>query len=95
MVVLSGGAAMFQDLGEHTAKECNVSCDRIFASVTVIVVVSLGAKPAQAEGECWFAHSLHIPFFCHRVCCVHLITLPTHPRWLKVARQPDRITETQ
>ena len=29
---------MFQGIGEHMAKECNVSYDRVFASVTVIVV---------------------------------------------------------
>ena len=38
-------------IGEHMAKECNVSYDRVFASVTVIFVVSLGAKQAQAEGS--------------------------------------------
>ena len=50
MVVLPRGVAMFQGFGEHMAKECNVSYDRVFASVTV--VVSLGAKLAQAEGDC-------------------------------------------
>ena len=42
---------MFQWIGEHMEKECNVSYDRVFASVTVIVEVSLGAK-LEAEGEC-------------------------------------------
>ena len=51
MVVLPSGVAMFQAIGEHVAKECNVSYDRVFASVTGIVVVTLGAKLAQAEGR--------------------------------------------
>ena len=73
MVVLPSGVALFQGIGEHMAKECNVSYDRVFASATVIVVVSLGAKLAQTEGECQIAHRLdtvtllHIPFPCHRV----------------------------
>ena len=50
-VVLYDGVAMFQEIREHIAKESNVSYDRIFASVIVIVVVSLGAKLAQAEGR--------------------------------------------
>ena len=50
MVVLPRGVAMFQGFGEHMAKECNVSYNKVFASVTV--VVSLGAKLAQAEGDC-------------------------------------------
>ena len=52
MVVLSSGVTMSQGIGEHLAKECNVSYDRVFASETVIVVVSLGAKLAQTEGKC-------------------------------------------
>ena len=44
MVVLPGGVAMFWRIGDHTAKECNVSRDRVFVSVPVIVVVSLGRK---------------------------------------------------
>ena len=72
MVVLPGGVAMFQGIGEYRAKECNVSFDRVFVPVTGIVVVSLGAKSAQAEEECWIAHRLdtvtlqHICFPCHR-----------------------------
>ena len=50
MVVLPSAVAMFY--GIHTAKECNVSCDRVFVPVTVIVAVSLGAKLAQAEVKC-------------------------------------------
>ena len=49
---------MFQGIVEHMAKECNVSYDRVFVSVTVIVVVSLGAKLAQVEEKCWIAHRL-------------------------------------
>ena len=30
MVVLPGGVDMFQGVGDHTAKECNVSYDRVF-----------------------------------------------------------------
>ena len=44
MVRMPSGVAMFQGIGEHMANECSVSYDRVFASVTVIVVVSLGAK---------------------------------------------------
>ena len=51
MVVLPGGVAMFQAFGEHMAKESSVSCDTVFASATVGVAVSLGAKLAQAEGR--------------------------------------------
>ena len=70
MVVLPSGVAMFQGMGEHMAKECNVSCDRVFASITVIAVVGLGAKLAQAAGRCQIAHRLdtakllHVPFIC-------------------------------
>ena len=48
MVVLHGGVAMFQGIGEHMAKECSVSFDWVFAPVTVIVVVSLGAKASPS-----------------------------------------------
>ena len=30
MVVLPGGVTMFQGIGEHMTKECNVSCHRFF-----------------------------------------------------------------
>ena len=53
MVVLPDRVIMFPEIGEHKAKECNVSHDRVFVSVIVIVVVSLGAKLAQVEDECW------------------------------------------
>ena len=62
-VVLYDGVAMFQGICGR---------ERVFVSVTVSVVVSLGAKPAQAEGMCWIAHRLgvvtllHICFPCHR-----------------------------
>ena len=49
---------MFWRIGDHSAKECNVSRDRVFVSVPVIVVVSLGAKLAQTEGECQIVHGL-------------------------------------
>ena len=52
MVVLPGNVAMIQVNGERMAKGRSESYDRVFASVTVIVVVSLGAKLAQAEEEC-------------------------------------------
>ena len=51
MVVLRG-VATFQGIGDDMAKEFIVSSDRIFTSVTVIVVVTLGAKLAQVE-EKW------------------------------------------
>ena len=63
---------MFQGIGESMAKECNVSIDRVFVSVSMSVEVSLGAKSAQAEEKCWLAHRLdtvtllHICFLCHR-----------------------------
>ena len=59
-VVLSDSAAIFQQIGEHMAQECNVSYDRVFASVVVIVVVSLGAHRLD------IVTLLHIPFPCHR-----------------------------
>ena len=74
MVVLPGDVAMFWrdwwPFGEGMQRE---PYDRIFASVTVIVVVTLGATQAQAEGERQIAHRLdtvtllHICFLCHRV----------------------------
>ena len=53
-VMLFSGVAMFQGIGEQMAKECNVSYDRVFASVTVSVEVSLGTKLAKLRGglEC-------------------------------------------
>ena len=73
MVGLPGGVAMFQGIGQYMAKKCNVSFNRVFVAVTLIVVVSLGAKSAQTEGKRWIAHGLdtvtllHIPFPHHRV----------------------------
>ena len=59
-----------------------------FALATVSVTVSLGAKPAQAEGE-WFNCTqldtvalLHTCFPCLHTCLTHLTILPTHSRWL-------------
>ena len=40
-VMLIDGAAMLQEIGEYTAEDGTVS-----------IIVSLGAKPAQAEGKC-------------------------------------------
>ena len=40
-VMLIDGAAMFQEIGEYTAEDGTVS-----------IIVSLGAKPAQAEEKC-------------------------------------------
>ena len=47
-VVLSDSVAMYQGIGEQTAKECNVSYaeDSLF-SATMSVEVSLGTKLAQ------------------------------------------------
>ena len=69
MLVLPGGFAVFQGIGEQMAIECNVSCAKDFlSSVTVSVEVSLGAKLAPAEGECWIAHRLDTV-----TLCAHLI----------------------
>ena len=43
-VVLYDAVAIFQGIGEHTAKECNVRWDRICVSVKVNIVVCLGTK---------------------------------------------------
>ena len=73
--VLCDGVAIFLGIGEHTAKECNGRQDKLSVSITVNIVVSLGAwaqKLAQAEGECWFARGvipitlLHMCFPCHK-----------------------------
>ena len=93
MVVLPRGVAVFQGFGEHMAKECNVSCDRVFASVTV--VVSLGAKLAHAEGTVRLHIDLPLFLFCTFVSFVteplraHMITLPTLSRWFKVATKSE------
>ena len=50
-VMLFGGTAMLQWTSEHMAKVRNEVQGRIFVLATVSVAVSLGAKPAQAEGE--------------------------------------------
>ena len=59
-------------------------------SATVSIKVSLGAKPAQAEGECWVARRLghcctpaHLLPLLSRLVRAHLVTLPAHSRWLK------------
>ena len=75
------------------AKECNVSYDRVFASVTV--VVSLGAKLAQAEGTVRLHIDLPLLHSCTFVYLVteplraHMITPPTHSRWFKVATKSE------
>ena len=67
-----------------------MSRDRVFVSVPVIVVVSLGAKLAQTEGECQIVHGLgtvtllHICFLLSQSCCVQ-------SRWLKVATKQSFI----
>ena len=52
MAVLPGGVAMFQVIGDHTVKEYNVSCDRVFVSVSVSRRSQPGRKVGQTEGEC-------------------------------------------
>ena len=65
-----GGVAMFQGIGGHMAKECNVSSDRIFCFSNSY---RRGIKLSQAEEKCKNARRfhtvalLHIPFPCHRV----------------------------
>ena len=73
-VVLYDGVAIFQGMGEHTAKESYVRQNRIFISVTANIAVSLGTKLAHAEGKCWIVLRLitgtllHICFPCHILC---------------------------
>ena len=69
-VMLSDSVAMLQEIGERVPNERDVShAEDCF----VRIEVSLGAKLAQAEGECWVARRLdtvtllHIAFLCHRV----------------------------
>ena len=50
--VLSDSVATLQEIGEQMPNVCDVSHAGDFFWVTVSVEVSLGAKPAQAEGEC-------------------------------------------
>ena len=62
---------------------------------TVSVTVSMGAKPAQAEGKCSSVHRLdtvallHTCFLSLQTCQTHLTILPTHSRWLKVCRKTE------
>ena len=64
-------------------------------SATVSVEVSLGTKLAQAEEECWDARALDSVTILDNVfrlsqsCCMHLITLPTHLRLLKLRHKTD------
>ena len=66
-----------------------------FVLATVSVTVSLGAKPAQAEGECLIVYRLdtvallHTCFPCLQTCQTHLTILPTHSRWLKVCQKTE------
>ena len=66
-----------------------------FVPATVCVTVSLGAKPAKAEGERSIVHRLdtvallHTCFPCFQTCQTHLTILPTHPRWLKVCHKTE------
>ena len=61
----------------------------------VLATVSLGAKPAQAEGECLIARRLntvallHTCFPCLQTCQAHVTILPTHSRWLKVCQKTE------
>ena len=64
-----------------------------FVLATVSVTVSLGAKPAQAEGECFNCTQtvalLHTCFFCFQTCQTHLTVLPTRSRWLNVCHKTE------
>ena len=57
-----------------------------FVLATVSVTVSLGAKPARAEGKCLIVHGLdtvallHTCIPCLQTCQTHLTILPTHSR---------------
>ena len=92
-VVLSNGIAMFQGIGEQMAKVCNVSYAKdLFLSVTVSVEVSVGTKLAQLRvsvGMHVDLTLLHSPL--SQSCCVILIILPAHSRWLKVATKQSCI----
>ena len=63
--------------------------------VVATVSVSLGAKPAQDEGECLIVHRLdtvallHSCLLCLQTCQTHLVILPTHSRWLKVCQKTE------
>ena len=77
----------------HECRAENSSAEFVLA--TVSVTVSLGAKPAQAEGECLIVHRLdtvallHTCFPCLQTCQTHLTILPTHSRWLKVCQKTE------
>ena len=67
---------------------------------TVSVTVSLGARPAQAEGECLIVQRLDTValwctcFPCLHTCQTHLTFLPTHSRSLKVCQKKSCICHT-
>ena len=71
--------------------ECGVR--QSFVLATVSVAVSLGAKPAQAEGECSIVHRLdtvallHTCIPCLQTCQTHLTMIPTRLSWLKVCHK--------
>ena len=74
-VVLSDGVAMFQGIGEHMAKECNVSFAKDFFRNSERRS-QLGHKVRPAEGKFWIAHRLD--------------TLKRlHSRWLKLRRKME------
>ena len=56
------GVAAFRGIDEHTAKECNVRQDRVFVSVTVNIVVSLGTKLAKLRRVLDFTGTHHCTF---------------------------------
>ena len=66
-----------------------------FVLATVSVTVSLGAKPAQAEGECSIVHRLdtsallHTFLPCLQTCQTYLTIPATHSRWLKVCQKTE------
>ena len=77
---------------ECKAKDLNAE---FFVLATPSVTVSLGAKPAQAEGECLIVHRLdtvallHTCFPSLQTCQTHLTILPTHSHWLKVCQKTE------
>ena len=90
---VADGVVMFPGIGEHMAKECNVSYDRVFVVSDSERRSQFGRKVGPVEGECWTARRLHSAhaFPLSERCCVHSIGLSTHSRWLKVATKQSCI----
>ena len=78
----------------HECRSKNPGCGvrQSFVLATVSVTVSLGAKPAQAEGKCSIVQKLDTVAFLHTCfpCFqIHLAIFPTHSRWLKLPHKTE------